>query len=125
MRAVVTGLAAAVLVVASGGLAAGRDDEKVDAKLLIGKWTPEEKKDKQVVIEFAKGGKLSITAGEDFKIDGTYKLEGNKLTITMKKGEEEKTKARTIHSLTKEKLVSTGENGKKDTLIRVGGGKKE
>jgi uncharacterized protein (TIGR03066 family) len=124
MRAILAGLATVVLTVAAGGFAAGQD-EKIDAKLLVGKWTPEEKKDKQFFVEFAKDGKLKVTAGEDFKLDGTYKLDGNKLTMTVKFGDDEKTKVRTVYSLTKEKLVSSDEGGSKDTLIRVDGGKKK
>lgn len=118
MRAILAGLATVVLTVGLGGFA-GAQDEKIDGKLLIGKWTPEEKKDKQFVVEFAKGGKLSVTAGEAFKLEGTYKLEGNKLTMTIKLGDDEKTKVRTVYSLTKDKMVSSDEGGKKDTLLRV------
>ena len=119
MRAILAGLAMAVLTVAAGGFAAAKD-EKIDGKLLIGKWTPEDK-EKGLVIEFAKGGKLSVTAGEAFKLEGTYKLDGNKLTMKVKFGEDEKTKVRTVYSLTKDKLVSADEGGKKDTLVRVEG----
>jgi uncharacterized protein (TIGR03066 family) len=117
MRAILAGAAVAVLVVAVGGSAVGQD-EKIDGKLLIGKWTPEDK-EKGLVIEFAKDGKLSVTAGEGLKLEGSYKLEGNKLTLKVKFGDDEKAKVRTVHSLTKDKMVSSDEGGKKDTLLRV------
>jgi uncharacterized protein (TIGR03066 family) len=124
MRVILAGLAATVLVVAAGGVAAGRDekDAKVDAKLLVGKWTPkEEDKKGEFYVEFLKDGKLLFTAGggKDFKVEGTYKLDGNKLRFKLKFGETEKEDTRIIHSLTKTELTSSDDKGKKDTLVRV------
>jgi uncharacterized protein (TIGR03066 family) len=121
MRAVMVGMAVAVLMAAAGGTAAGRD-EKIDAKLLVGKWTPkEEDKKGQFVVEFTKDGKVLLSApGKEFKAEGTYKLDGNKLSFKMKFGGEEKSQVRTVHSLTKSELVSSDEKDRKDTLIRVG-----
>lgn len=123
MRAILAGAAVAVLVVAVGGSAVGQD-EKIDGKLLVGKWTPQDK-EKGIVIEFTKDGKLSVTAGKGFKLEGSYKLDGNKLSMKVKFGDDEKTKVRTVHSLTKEKMVSSDEGGKKDTLLRVAESKKD
>jgi uncharacterized protein (TIGR03066 family) len=127
MRAVLVGVAATALVVALGGTAAGRDakDGKIDAKLLVGKWTPDdEKKRDKMTIEFTKDGKLAlgIKFGEkELKIDGTYKVSGDKLTIKLEFMGEEKSETMTINSLTKKQLVTTDEKGKKDTLLRVEG----
>jgi len=120
MRAVLVGMAVVVLVAAAGGTAAGRD-EKIDAKLLVGKWTPkEEGKNGVFVVEFTKDGKVLLNAaGKDFKAEGTYKLDGNKLSFKMKFGDEEKSQVRTVHSLTKTELVSSDEKDRKDTLVRV------
>jgi uncharacterized protein (TIGR03066 family) len=127
MRVLLAGVAATALVVAFGGAAAGRDakDGKVDAKLLVGKWTPDdEKKRDKMTIEFTKDGKLAlgIKFGEkELKLDGTYKVSGDKLTFKLSFMGEEKTETMTINSLTKAKLVTTDEKGKKDTLLRVEG----
>lgn len=57
---IVLGCALAVLM-AGVGLAA---DEKIDAKKLVGKWEPKDRKEKKegesVVIEFTKGGKVAV-----------------------------------------------------------------
>jgi uncharacterized protein (TIGR03066 family) len=128
MRVILAGLVAAFLTAAAGGPAVGRDakDAKVDGKLLVGKWTSdEEKKKDKMFIEFTKDGKLAITldigGGKEFKIDGTYKLDGNKLAVKMSFMGEEKSEVMTVNSLTKTKLVTTDEKGKKDTLVRVEG----
>lgn len=127
MRAVLIGVAATVLVASLGGAAAGRDakDGKVDPKLLVGKWTPDdEKKRDKMTIEFTKDGKLALAIkfGEkEVKLDGTYKVSGDKLTIKLEFMGEEKSETMTINTLTKAKLVTTDEKGKKDTLLRVEG----
>jgi uncharacterized protein (TIGR03066 family) len=120
MRAVLVGMAVVVLVAAAGGTAAGQD-EKIDAKLLVGKWTPkDEAKKGDFVVEFTKDGKVLLNAaGKDFKAEGTYKLDGNKLSLKMKFGDEEKSQVRTVHSLTRTELVSSDEKDRKDTLVRV------
>jgi uncharacterized protein (TIGR03066 family) len=122
MRAVLVGTAAAVLVAALGGAADGRQPEKIDARLLVGKWQPKEAEGKDFTIEFTKDGKLVFVAkagDKEFKIDGTYKLDGDKLSFKLSFGGAEKEEARTVHSLSKTELVSSDKDGKKDTLIRV------
>src|SRR6476660_6078075 len=61
-------------------------DDKIDGKLLIGKWQAEKPPEgvEKVVIEYLKEGKLAVEvdaqAGKQ-KFDGTYTLEGNKLNV--------------------------------------------
>ncbi len=123
MRAVLAGMVVAVLTVAAGGVAGARDEKTIDAKLLVGKWTPKDK-DKDFVVEFTKDGKVSVAAkagDKDLKFEGTYKLDGNKLRLKMKIGDDEKDQSRTITKLTRTELVSRDEEkGKEDTLLRVG-----
>lgn len=118
MRAILGGVLMAALAVTAGATA---DDkaEKIDAKKLVGKWEPKEGKQK-FVMEFTKDGKAIFTAGDDFKAEGTYKVDGNKLTMTMKLGDKEQTKTRTILKLTDTELTSKDtEKEKEDTLVRV------
>jgi len=125
MRAVLVGVAAAVLVTALGGSADGRQPEKIDAKLLVGKWQPkDEAKKDEFTVEFTKDGKVSVAfSGKDDKAEGTYKLDGDKLVLKLKFGDKEKDQTRTVHSLTKTELVSSGDGGGKDTLVRIPGKK--
>jgi uncharacterized protein (TIGR03066 family) len=125
MRSALVGLAAAVLVAAAGGTAASQDaKDKIDAKLLVGKWTADEadKKDK-MFLEFTKDGKLIMSldfgAGKEFKIDGTYKLAGNKITSKLSFMGQEKSETHTVNTLTATRLVTTDEKGMKDTFVRV------
>jgi uncharacterized protein (TIGR03066 family) len=122
MRAILSCTLAA-LVFCCALSADDKKDEKIDAKKLVGKWAPKEKKEGvTVVIEFMKGGKASFTLnanGKELKAEGTYKLDGNKLTTTMKFGEKEQSQTRTVSKLTDTELVSTDEKGKEDTLVRL------
>jgi uncharacterized protein (TIGR03066 family) len=112
-----------VLALNAGLLAEDKKAEAIDAKKLVGKWEPKEKKeDIQMVIEFAKDGKMTVTIiekGKDTKLDGTYAIEGNKLTTKVKAEDRERTRTRTVSKLTDTELVSTDETGKEDTLLRL------
>jgi uncharacterized protein (TIGR03066 family) len=125
MRAVLVGVAVAVMVAALGGSADGRQPEKLDAKLLVGKWQPkDEAKKEDFTVEFSKDGKVTVVfGGKDMKAEGTYKLDGDKLILKLKFGDKEKDQTRTVHSLTRTELVSSGESGGKDTLVRIPGKK--
>ena len=101
-----------MLALVGGAGADDKKDEKIDGKKLVGKWEPKEAAGK-AVIEFTKDGKLSITAGPDVKYEGTYKVEGTKLTLTIKAGENEVKKSATILKLTDDLLEAEGEDGKK------------
>jgi uncharacterized protein (TIGR03066 family) len=99
------------------------DDTKIDAQKLIGKWQPKDKGDGHLVaIEFKSGGKATVTAAVDGKettTEGTYKLDGKKLTVTVKTDGEEKAHTHTISKLTDTELVGADEKGKEHTLLRV------
>jgi uncharacterized protein (TIGR03066 family) len=106
-----------VLLVACSLTAA---DDKIDAKLLVGKWSPKNKK--EVVVEFAKDGKLTVTVGGDgkeLKLEGTYKVDGNKLETAVKFGDDEKKRTITVSKLTETELVGKDEDGKEDTLVKI------
>src|SRR4051812_351326 len=103
MRAILGGALAAVLCLCTG-LSAEDKGEKIDAKKLVGKWEPKEKEEgKSAVIEFTKDGKVSVTIsakGKEFALDGTYKVDGNKVTTTMNFNGKERTETHTVSKLT-------------------------
>lgn len=76
------------LALVSGAVGDDKKDEKIDAKLLVGKWKQTEPKDgPQIEIEFTANGKVLVTATVDtltVKGSGTYQLKGNKLTTKTK-----------------------------------------
>jgi uncharacterized protein (TIGR03066 family) len=120
MRALM-GVALVVGLVAAGS-AAGQ--EKVDAKKLVGKWdlttAPPGAK---MVIEMTKDGKAVMTVeagGKKETMEGTYKVDGNKLTVTTKLpgGKEDKDEM-TITKLTDDELETKDSKGKVDKLKRV------
>lgn len=122
MRALV-GCALAVLLVASAGLGQekGKDKDAIDAKKLLGKWQPADKKE-NVTIEFAKDGKLIVSVdigGKTEKVEGTYKLDGNKLSVAMTFMGMEQKETMTVGKLTDEELETTDSKGKKETLKKV------
>lgn len=116
------GLALATVLTLTAGAA---QDEKIDGKKLIGKWSPKDsKKDAGLVIEFAKDNKLILSvdiAGKTEKVEGTYKLDGNKLSLAIKFGEKENKETMTIVRLGDEEMETVDSNGKKDTLLRLKG----
>lgn len=96
-------------------------DEKIDAKLLIGRWEPPGGKLGQ--IEFGKGGDATITTvatdGKETKFEGTYKVAGNTVAITLKVGDREAKDTLTVSKLTGAVLVSTDGKNKERTLVRI------
>jgi uncharacterized protein (TIGR03066 family) len=122
---------AVVLALSVSAVAVAQD--KIDGKKLVGKWAPkEEKKGPAMTIEFLKDGKIALAAefgGKAEKMDGSYKLDGDKLEVTMKFGGEEKKETLTVKKLTDTELETTDSKGKTDSFTRVeekkGGEKKE
>jgi uncharacterized protein (TIGR03066 family) len=60
-------------------------EEKIDGKLLIGKWQPEKQREEfNLTVEYLKDNKLTVeleAGGDKQKGEGTYKLDGDKLEI--------------------------------------------
>src|SRR5262245_66326919 len=101
----------AVAVVLAVVVAAQADDKKdekskIDKNKLIGTWALEKtEKDIKVGIkmEFTKDDKLNVTltiGGNDIKVNGTYKLKGDKLTVIMKEKRKEKQDYHKVRELT-------------------------
>jgi uncharacterized protein (TIGR03066 family) len=113
---------AAVCLLAGGA----RAEEKVDyAKMIVGKWEVVKGDEGTVpagmLIEFTKDGKVKLTGkkgGEDLNIEGTYKVEGDKFTVTMKQGDDEHTQTITITKITDTEMATENKEGKKVMLTK-------
>ena len=87
-------------------------EDKIDGKLLIGKWEaekPPEGADK-VVVEYLKEGKLSVEVeaqGQKLKFEGTYTLEGNKLNVKVDFNGNVQDQKRIVVKLTDSELVTS------------------
>jgi uncharacterized protein (TIGR03066 family) len=115
---------AAILALCLGVFAEEKKDV-IDAKKLIGKWSLKGlDKGESVVFEFAKDGKAILIAeqgGKEEQEEGSYTLDGNKLTLAMRiEGKDEKLTL-TISKLTDAELVGTNEQGKETTFVRING----
>ena len=96
------------------------EEKKVDnAKLLVGSWevtkADPETLPPHTVVEFGKEGKMKVTTkkeGKDESHDGTYKVDGDKFTITMKHGDKEMVMVITIKKISDTELVTANEAGK-------------
>lgn len=114
---------AVVLALSFSAVGVAQEKEKIDGKKLIGKWTPkDEKKGGSMTLEFRKDGKLRLAVefmGKADEIEGTYKLDGEKLEVTLKFGGEEKAETLTVKKLTDTELETLDSKGKTDTFTRV------
>jgi uncharacterized protein (TIGR03066 family) len=111
-----------LVVVLLAAVAAHATGDKIDPAKLVGKWAPVKAKVKATT-EFTGDGKVITTIeikGKDVKNQGTYKVDGDKLTIKSKvRGKEEETES-TITKLTDDELVFVTPKYKKtDTLKKV------
>jgi uncharacterized protein (TIGR03066 family) len=108
------------LLLCSGLAADDKKADPIDAQKLVGKWEAKDKKaDGGMVLEFTKDGKLISVAtafGIEAKVEGTYRADGTKLTLTWKPGDKD---VRTISKLTGTELVARDGTGKETTLVRV------
>jgi uncharacterized protein (TIGR03066 family) len=122
LRRVLIALSAAVTLVALGGGLAAADEKKIDKAKIVGKWrvSKAEYMPEDATLEFTKDGKVLVVAkekGKEFRPEGTYKIEGDKLTTTMKLGDKESTGTNIIETLTDEKLVLVDEKDKSRTEL--------
>ncbi len=116
-----------VLVLAGLSAYAYAEDKKFDAGKLVGKWQPDAKDappSGKITIEMFKDGKLTLSAdlgGQSMNVEGSYKLQGDKLTIKMKfpGAPEERSADLTIVKLDDEVLVTKEGDKKEETLKRI------
>jgi uncharacterized protein (TIGR03066 family) len=99
-------------------------DAKVDAKKIVGVWEGAKGGEfpPGATIEFTKDGKVKVSLeanGKKVTVEGTYKVAGDKLTVTMKgPGGKEKTDTDTIKTLTDDKLVIHDAKEKKNVELK-------
>ena len=94
-------------------------DDKIDGKLLLGKWQPEKLPDglDKLTVEYKKDDKLSVeieAQGGKQNFEGTYKLEGNKLNIKIDFNGNEQNQKRKITKLTADEMVTSDEESKEE-----------
>lgn len=99
-------------------------DEKIDAKLLLGKWSVENAPPGvKAVIEFKKDDTVQLEVdanGNLRKLEGTYKVEDDTLEITLNRNGQEKTQKVKILKLTeKEAKLKDNDKGEEQTLKKV------
>ena len=100
-----------------------KDKDKFDAKKLLGKWESNPpKKGESIVIEFAANGKMSMSGdvkGKELKVEGTYKLEGDKLSFELRHMGETISATITLTKLTDDELEGKDAKGKSDAFKKV------
>jgi len=100
--------------------AAGRGEEKPDyAKLIVGKWEVTKADPGTVpagtLVEFTKDGKMKVTAKKgdaEMTIEGTYKLEKDTFTMTLKVGDEERSQTITVTKISDKEMSTKDKDGK-------------
>ena len=113
-------LAAALAVVTLAAAGARADDKADVAKKIVGTWQVS-KADPGTfppgaVIEFQTGGKVHVTAKKgdvEVSFDGTYKLDGKGLTLTLMVDGKERTNELTVVKVADGEMTIEGKDGKK------------
>lgn len=115
-------LLAAVFGFAALALAGTAPAKADDTPKLLGKWEVTKSTGDTPVgatVEFAKDGKLSVTInndGKDLKFDGTYKLDGKKLSVKLTLGEQKEEQDFTVTFKGDDGLELEDRDKKVDTL---------
>jgi uncharacterized protein (TIGR03066 family) len=118
MKAVFAGLLGVVLVVCAGS-AQGQDD---NAKKIVGMWEITKAGGDLPAgstLEFTKDGKLNAVIkaeGMEVKLDGTYKVEKDKLTVKIKVADQNIEETATIKKLTDDALEIEDKDKKVDVF---------
>ena len=100
---------------------AGADDKDDNAKKIVGKWevTKSGSTCRRQHRDVLKDGKLNVAVkldGKDESIDGTYKVEKDKLTVKLKVADQTIEESVTIQKLTDKELEIKDKDGKVDVL---------
>lgn len=118
-------LLAAVAVLGLAGTAARADDKADVAKKIVGAWTVA-KADPGTfppgtVLQFQKDGTVKVMAkkgGEDVSIDGSYKLDGKALSLTLSVGGKDRTVELTVAKVSDAEMTIAGKDDKKVELTK-------
>lgn len=119
--AVALGLA----VLGLAGTAGAQDKKDDNAAKIVGKWEVTKSGSDLPAgstIEFTKDGKMTAVVkadGQELKLDGTYKVEKEKLTVKLKLGDMEMEEAVTIKKLTDDALEVEDKDKKVDVFKKV------
>jgi uncharacterized protein (TIGR03066 family) len=118
-------LLAALTVGCLLGTGARAEEKPEYAKQIVGKWEVTKADEGTVppgaTVEFTKDGKVLATHkadGKDETVEGTYKVEGDTLTVTMKRGGEEHMQTITITKMSKSEMSTKNKDGKAVDLKR-------
>lgn len=105
-----------LVLIASAGFA---DDKKDYAKLAVGTWevtkTEGDGPSKGSEVELTKDNKVKITGernGEKMSLEGSYKIDGAKMSLTLAHGGNERTMELTIDKLDEKTLALSNDTGK-------------
>jgi len=108
-----------VLATGAGGGLAAEEKADVNKEKLVGTWEVVKAEQGALpvgsVVDFGKDGKAKVTHKHDGKestAEGTYAVEGDKLTVTLKHGEKESRHVITIKKLTDTEFISANEKDK-------------
>jgi uncharacterized protein (TIGR03066 family) len=127
MKGILAALAVAIVFAGAARAEDKKDDKKFDAAKLVGKWeltkSTDEGAPKGAIVEFTKDNKLTITIdfnGKKIELAGTYKLEKDQLTVTIKPpdGGKEDSDTDTIKELSDTKVVLLDKKGKETELTK-------
>lgn len=114
-----------LLVLVGAALAQPANAADTNEKKIVGKWKPIKGENIQpgMVIELTQTGKISLTldaGGKSMTFEmGTFKVDGDKLIVTVKKGEKEDSEVNTIKSLTDTRLIIIDKEKKEMELERI------
>jgi len=112
---VVRGLTVLIICVGFAAFSGAADVDKAKA---IGTWTVAKGEDipPGTSVEFTKDGKLIFKValnGKEIKLEGTYKIEGDKITVSMKTPDgKDDTETDTIKTLNDNEMVLVDPKGK-------------
>jgi uncharacterized protein (TIGR03066 family) len=114
-------LALGGLIVITASFATAADDD--NAKKIVGKWEVTKSGTDLPTgstVEFTKDGKLTaIVKGDDTKLEGTYKVEKEKLTVKLSVNGQSIEEIVTITKLTDDALETKDKDAKTDVFKKV------
>jgi uncharacterized protein (TIGR03066 family) len=119
------GCTAAVLALSFNLVADDKKDEKIDTAKLVSKWEEKNTQDgEMVVMELTKDNKVHFTISggkKDMTVDGTYKVAGSKITLTIAYAGENHVMELTVDKLTDEDLSLADDKKSAKTFKKLKG----